>query len=151
MAADPRTIGRYEVVDRIGRGGMGVVFKAKDPRIGRQVAIKKVGAVPGGATPDLQRAEREARLAARVNHPHVVAVFDLVTDDDSQWLVMEYVEGVNLAGLVVQQGKLSPDQVAPLAAQAADALAAAHAAGIVHRDVKPSNILVNAQGQVKLG
>ena len=142
--------GRYELVREVGRGGMGAVWLATDTVLGRQVAIKKVGAMPGGASPDLQRAEREARLAARVNHPHVVAVFDLVTEDDSQWLVMEYVEGVTLAGLVAQQGALSPDQVAPLAAQAADALAAAHAAGIVHRDVKPSNILVNAQGQVKL-
>jgi serine/threonine protein kinase len=142
--------GRYELVREVGRGGMGAVWLATDTVLGRQVAIKKVGAVPGGATPDLQRAEREARLAARVNHPHVVAVFDLVSDDHSQWLVMEYVEGVNLAGLVAQQGALSPDKVAPLAAQAADALAAAHAAGIVHRDVKPSNILVNALGQVKL-
>jgi serine/threonine protein kinase len=81
--------GRYELVREVGRGGMGAVWLATDAVLGRQVAIKKVGAVPGGATPDLQRAEREARLAARVNHPHVVAVFDLVSDDDSQWLVMD--------------------------------------------------------------
>ncbi len=76
------------------------MWLARDEVLGRQVAIKRVGMMPGGATPDLERAEREARLAARLNHPHVVAVFDLVTDDDGQWLVMEYVEGVTLAGLV---------------------------------------------------
>jgi serine/threonine protein kinase len=129
---------------------MGAVWLARDAVLGRQVAIKKVGVVPGGASPDLERAEREARLAARLNHPHVVAVYDLVTDDGSQWLVMEYVEGVTLAGLVDREGPLLPDDASPLAQQAADALAAAHEAGIVHRDVKPSNILVTAEGQVKL-
>jgi len=129
---------------------MGAVWLARDAVLGRRVAIKKVGVAPGGASPDLERAEREARLAARLNHPHVVAVYDLVTDDGSQWLVMEYVEGATLAGLVSRDGALLPDEASPLAAQAADALAAAHAAGIVHRDVKPSNILVTAEGQVKL-
>ena len=129
---------------------MGAVWLARDEVLGRHVAVKRVGMVPGGATPDLERAEREARLAARLNHPHVVAVFDLVTDADGQWLVMEYVEGVTLAGLVQRDGALDSDQVSPLLEQAADALAAAHAAGIVHRDVKPSNILVTPDGQVKL-
>ncbi len=129
---------------------MGAVWLARDEVLGRQVAIKRVGMIPGGATPDLERAEREARLAARLNHPHVVAVFDLVTDADGQWLVMEYVEGVTLAGLVQRDGALAPDQVSPLLEQAADALAAAHQAGIVHRDVKPSNILVTRDGNVKL-
>ena len=129
---------------------MGAVWLARDEVLGRHVAVKRVGMMPGGATPDLDRAEREARLAARLNHPHVVAVFDLVTDDEGQWLVMEYVEGVTLAGLVQRDGALDPEQVSPLLEQAADALAAAHAAGIVHRDVKPSNMLVTPDGQVKL-
>jgi len=142
--------GRYEFEREVGRGGMGAVWLARDEVLGRQVAIKRVGMVPGGATPDLERAEREARLAARLNHPHVVAVFDLVTDAEGQWLVMEYVEGVTLAGLVQRDGALDSQQVSPLLEQAADALAAAHEAGIVHRDVKPSNILVTPDGQVKL-
>lgn len=129
---------------------MGAVWLARDEVLGRQVAVKRVGMMPGGATPDLERAEREARLAARLNHPHVVAVFDLVTDDEGQWLVMEYVEGVTLAGLVARDGALDSREASPLLEQAADALAAAHAAGIVHRDVKPSNILVTPDGQVKL-
>ena len=142
--------GRYTLDREIGRGGMGAVWLGHDEVLGREVALKRIGMMPGGTSPDLERAEREARLAARLNHPHVVAVFDLVLEDEQQWLVMEYVDGVTLAQLVKRDGALTPDEVSPLVAQAADALAAAHAAGIVHRDVKPSNILVTPRGQVKL-
>lgn len=144
--------GRYSLDREIGRGGMGAVWLAEDEVLGRQVALKRIGMLPGADRTDLARAEREAQLAARLNHPHVVAVFNLVidTDTDSQWLVMEYVEGTNLAQLVKEQGRLSPDDAAPLLWQAADALVAAHRAGIVHRDVKPSNILVDRSGRVKL-
>ncbi len=142
--------GRYELEREVGRGGMGAVWLARDEVLGRHVAVKRVGMMPGGPTPDLERAEREARLAARLNHPHVVAIFDLVTDDDGQWLIMEYVEGVTLAQLVERDGALSSDDASPLVVQAADALTAAHEAGIVHRDVKPSNMLVTPDGRVKL-
>lgn len=142
--------GRYELEREVGRGGMGAVWLAEDTVLGRRVAVKKVGVAPGGSSPDLERAEREARLAARLSHAHSVAVFDLVTDDDGQWLVMEYVEGTTLAGLVKEEGALEPERATRLLQQAADALAAAHAAGIVHRDVKPSNMLVDEHGHVKL-
>ncbi len=134
----------------IGRGGMGAVWLARDEVLGRQVALKRIGLLPGGGpSPDLVRAEREAKLAARLNHPHVVAVFDFVADGESQWLVMEYVEGSTLSALAGRRG-LKPDQAAPILQQAAEALAAAHQAGIVHRDVKPSNILVTKDGTAKL-
>jgi hypothetical protein len=142
--------GRYRPDREVGRGGMGAVWLARDEVLGRAVAMKRIGRVPGGEVPDLDRAEREARLAARLNHPHVVAVFDLVAEGEDQWLVMEYVEGETLAGRVRRSGALLPDEAARLLVQAADALAAAHTAGIVHRDVKPSNILVGPDGQVKL-
>ncbi|HEX3929865.1 MAG TPA: serine/threonine-protein kinase [Nocardioides sp.] len=141
---------RYQLSREIGRGGMGAVWLGRDTLLGRDVALKRIGLMPGAQSPDLERAEREARLAARLNHPHVVAIYDLVDDGEDTWLVMEYVEGITLSALVKRDGALSPDQARPLVRQAADALAAAHGAGIVHRDVKPSNMLVTPAGEVKL-
>src|SRR5919112_3864590 len=129
---------------------MSSVWRGRDQVLERDVALKPLGLLPGQEAPDLARAEREARLAARLDHAHVVALFDLLEDHGEQWLVMEHVDGRNLAQLVAERGPLPPDSAALLLGQAADALAAAHRAGIVHRDLKPSNILVTPGGQVKL-
>jgi hypothetical protein len=143
---------RYSLVRELGRGGMGAVWLGEDEVLGRLVALKRLGLQPGADGPDLERAEREARLAAQLSHPNVVAVFNLVVDPDTgqHWLVMEHVDGTNLSRLVREEGPLAPDAAAPLLGQVADALVAAHAAGIVHRDVKPSNILVDRRRRAML-
>jgi serine/threonine protein kinase len=134
--------GRYRLEREIGRGGMGVVWLGRDEVLGRSVALKRLAPDASG---------REAQLAARLHHPHVVAVFDLVDDpSEGRWLVMEYVAGTTLAGLVQRQGPQSPAAAAGLLVQVAAAVAAAKAAGITHRDVKPSNVLVTADGVAKL-
>ncbi|MCK5891782.1 serine/threonine-protein kinase [Aeromicrobium sp.] len=143
--------GRYELESEIGRGGMGAVWRAHDTLLGRTVALKRLGGVGTSDGPDRARAHREATLAARLNDAHVVAVHDLVEDDEGwSWLVMELVAGHTLSQEIAAHGALPAAQVASVGQQVADALAAAHAAGIVHRDVKPSNILLTPAGTVKL-
>ncbi len=141
--------GRYTLDREVGRGAHGAVWLGRDEVLGRPVAVKRIGLLPGHAD-DPARAAREARLAARINHPHVVSVFDLVQTDDALWLVMEYVDGPSLSTMVRERGPLSPSAAAQLLEPVADALVAAHAQGVVHRDVKPSNILVSDEGGAKL-
>ncbi|KAA1417833.1 serine/threonine protein kinase [Nocardioides humilatus] len=145
-----RVADRYLLDREIGRGGSGAVWLARDEVLGRHVALKRIGLPPGASASELGRAEREARLAARIHHPNVIAVFDFVHEGDVHWLVTEYVEGTTLAQLVSQRGRLSPAEAGPVLLQTAEALAAAHRGGVVHRDVKPSNILIGADGTVKL-
>ncbi len=141
--------GRYRLEREIGRGGSGTVHLAVDEVLGRRVAIKRIGMIPGSDDVERERAEREARLAAALNHPHVVSVFDLVDEADVRWLVMEYVDGTTLGQRVRANGPLDAAEAATLLGQTADALVEAHSNGIVHRDVKPSNILI-ADGSAKL-
>lgn len=141
---------RYRLDREVGRGGMGAVWLATDVVLDRQVAVKRVGLMPGTDQADVDRVSREARVSAMLNHEHVVAVYDLVTDAEDHWLVMEYVASRNLSQVIRSRGQLTPDETAPLVAQVAVALGEAHRAGIVHRDVKPGNVLVTDDGRVKL-
>ncbi|GAB3354434.1 serine/threonine-protein kinase [Modestobacter lapidis] len=149
---------RYRLRSQLGGGGMGAVWLARDELLGREVAVKQV-LVPAGIDPALAQANREAamregRIAARLSHPHAVSVYDMVLDQGQPWLVMEYLPSVSLAALLQERGVLPIAQVAQIGAQVADALAATHAAGIVHRDVKPGNILIGEgagrEGLVKI-
>ena len=150
-SAQPTSIaGRYRVQREVGRGGMGSVWLAHDDRLGREVALKAVGRLPGQSVTDQARALREARSLAALNHPHVVGVYDAVAEDDHVWLVMEYVPGRTLAEIIKQDGPLEPARAAAIGAQVADGLAAAHARSTVHRDVKPGNILVGEGDLAKI-
>ena len=141
MALEPGArLGPYEIVSPAGAGGMGEVYRARDTRLDRTVAIK---VLPPDLTSDpaaRQRFEREARAVAALSHPHICTLHDIGRQDGTDYLVMEYLDGETLAARLAR-GKLPVDQALQYGIQIADALAAAHKAGIVHRDLKPGNVM----------
>jgi predicted ATPase/tRNA A-37 threonylcarbamoyl transferase component Bud32 len=138
----------YEIVAEVGRGGMGVIYKARQPSLGRHVALKFLPADYARDPDRLERFLREARTASALNHPHICTVHALGEHEGRAFLVMEFIEGLTLQALADRRPGV--DEVARLVGQAARALAAAHAAGVVHRDIKPENIMVRADGYVKV-
>ena len=142
--------GRYRVESAIGKGGMGTVWLCRDETLQRNVAVKQVGLLPGESVTDSARAFREARSTAALSHRNVVTVFDVVEESGHIWLVMEHVPGRSLSEIIKQDGPLDPGTVAEIGAQVAAGLAAAHAAGTMHRDVKPGNVLIREDGVAKI-
>jgi eukaryotic-like serine/threonine-protein kinase len=143
--------GRYELAEVIGRGGMGAVYRAVDLVLGRAVAVKMLPGTLADQDPtSVARFEREARAAAALSHPAVVAVYDTGADETARFIVMELISGRSLEAILRDEGPLEPDRAAAIVARVADALAAAHAAGIVHRDVKPANVMIASDGSVKV-
>jgi serine/threonine-protein kinase len=147
-------LGRYQVVEPLGTGAMGSVFRGWDPKLQRPVALKTVhleaGAVPGKRRQLMETLLREAVTLARLSHPHVVPVFDLEDSPEGAFIAMELVDGINLETLLWEQGRLSPARAVPLGAAIARALEAAHANGVVHRDIKPANVLLGWDGTIKV-
>jgi eukaryotic-like serine/threonine-protein kinase len=146
-----RVAGRYELVRPLGHGAMATVDLAQDVELDRPVALKRLAENLARDEDLRRRFVREARLAARLSHPNVVRVFDVGEDEGRPFIAMEYVEGETLAELVARRGPLPAADVATLGVQMCSALAAAHAAGLVHRDVKPQNLLLGSDGVLKLG
>jgi serine/threonine protein kinase len=146
--------GRYRLLALLGQGGMGVVWHAHDDLLSRDVAVKEVLWPPQLSASEQQvlfrRTVREARAAARLNHPAAVTVFDVLEEAGRPWIVMEFVRSRSLAQAVDEDGPLPPSEAARIGLEVLGALAAAHAAGILHRDVKPSNVLLAQDGRVVL-
>jgi serine/threonine-protein kinase len=142
--------GRYEILRKLARGGMAGVYLASDRRLTRTVAVKVMHDSLGGDPEFVTRFDREARAAARLSHPNVVAVFDQGIDAGRPYIVMEYVEGCTLRHLITREAPMSPERALDLLLPVITAVATAHEAGIIHRDLKPENVLISERGQIKV-
>lgn len=150
MDAGLQRIGKYQIRGELGRGGMGVVYRAFDPDLEREVALKLIGTKAAESPVAVARFLGEARALARIGTPHVVTVYEVVPEHVPPFLVMELVNGQSLAQVLRSSGPLAPARLADCAAQVLMGLAAAHRAGVLHRDIKPGNLLQGAHGLVKL-
>src|SRR5437667_7605999 len=150
LKLDQTLSGRYRVEELLGAGGMAQVYRGTDAVLSRAVAVKVLSSEYARDPAFVERFRREAQAAARLNHPNVVSVYDTGSDPPVHYIVMEYVPGRTLAEVLEAEGRLQPERAAEVAAQVATALSFAHAAGIVHRDVKPANIMLTPSGEVKV-
>jgi len=144
-----RTLGHYRVVETLGKGGMGEVYRAHDEVLGREVAIKVLPEELSTDPERLARFEREAKVLAALNHPHIGAIYGLEKDDGQHFLVLELIEGETLAERI-ERGPIPVSEAVPLAIQIAEGLEAAHERGMIHRDLKPANIKITPEGEVKV-
>jgi len=144
-----RTVLQYQLGEKIGGGGMGEIYKARDTRLNRIVAVKVLSAAMSGDPDRRRRFVQEAQAVSALNHPNIITIFDIVDDGETQYMVVEYVDGKTLVELIPRDG-MPLQQVLRYATQLAEALCAAHAAGIIHRDLKPANIMVTGTGLVKV-
>src|SRR5687767_2448219 len=144
-----KAISHYEILEPIGEGGMGLVYRAVDTRLNRPVAIKCLRPDAVMSQDRRKRLTQEAKAASALNHPHIITIYDVGRDGEIDFIAMEYVAGSSLAGLL-GRGPLSERDGVKYAGQIADALAAAHAVGILHRDLKPANIMVTDRGSIKV-
>jgi serine/threonine-protein kinase len=142
--------GRYHLEKELGRGGMGVVYLARDVQLDRPVALKFLGSLIDNSDEFRQRFVREAKAAAKISHPNIISIYDISASVGKAYIAMEYVDGPNLHRYTQQKGKVEAREAVNIIAQACAALSAIHEAGITHRDIKPDNILIAKGGLVKL-
>src|SRR3954463_13429505 len=145
-----QTIGRYKLLDTLGRGGMGVVYRAFDTLLERTVAVKVIGTQIDGNPETRARFMREARSAGQLSHRNIVTIYDLGEQDGHPFLAMEYLEGEDLQQLLSSHKKMTLARKVDIAVEVCEGLEYAHAHGVIHRDVKPANVFITMTGQVKI-
>jgi beta-lactam-binding protein with PASTA domain/tRNA A-37 threonylcarbamoyl transferase component Bud32 len=150
MSPDRIFGGRYEVLERVGAGGMAEVYRARDDLLGREVAVKVLSERFARDRSFVERFRREAQSAAHLNHPNIVSLYDYGADNGTYFIVMEYIDGRPLDDVIRHEGALLPERAAEIASDIAQALQRAHSGGLVHRDIKPSNVMITSSGQIKV-